>query len=254
VLGVGAIAGTYLTSRAPALPEPTGQAAGPEYREATLAIKPSPAVAPPQENVPWTSCLEGQTGRNLADLDLVIAIDTTASMGGVIGDVKARVSQLLASLKAGGGTVRVGLVAYRDYGDAYVVRSFPLSPLSDPATGAGLAAFIGGLSAAGGGDWPEAMASALDAATSMNWRGNVPASIVVIADAPPHPNEAQTANSLAQNFRSKIPGSQLSLIDTGSGGNAMMRNLPKYGGGQYVTYDGHILNSLLPAITGCKSH
>jgi hypothetical protein len=43
-------------------------------------------------------------------------------------------------------------------------------------------------------------------------------------------------------------------VITGSGGHAFMQALPRQGGGQYVTYDGHLLNSLFPAITGCPSH
>jgi hypothetical protein len=56
----------------------------------------------------------------------VLPIDTTGSMGGVINDVKANVAQLIATLRTGGGIVRVEIVAYRDTGDEYVVRSFPL--------------------------------------------------------------------------------------------------------------------------------
>jgi hypothetical protein len=191
--------------------------------------------------------------KRLADLDLALAIDTTASMGGVINDVKANVAQLIATLRAGGGTVRVGIVAYRDSSDAYVVRRFPLTTL-DAAGTAALNDYIASLQAAGGGDWPEKLDAALDTATSMAWRGDVPASIVVIADAPAHPQDQAAALATAEAFMTKIPGAQVSVIDTGSGGHAFMQALPRRGGGQYVTYDGHLLNSLFPAITGCPSH
>ncbi len=254
LLGIGAVAGTYLASGVSrALPEPASQAAGPEYRAATLALRPAPQTSPPPADIGWNLCREGRPSDHPSDLDLVLAIDTTGSMGGVINDVKANVAGLLQTLAARGGAVRVGVVAYRDYGDTYVVRPVPLTALGDPTGLATLTSFIAGLQAAGGGDWPEAMASALDAATSMEWRGTVPAAVVVIADAPPHPGEAATAEAIARNFHSKIPESRISLIDTGSGGNALMRSLPKLGGGKYVTYDGRIMNSLFPAITGCES-
>jgi Mg-chelatase subunit ChlD len=234
------------------LPDPPGQIAGPEYRAATLKLRPAPTMAMPPDHTQWQSCVAPGAAAKITDLDMVLAIDTTSSMGGVINDVKANVKQLIRNLRTGGGSVRVGIVAYRDIGDAYVARPFPLTVLDDQGAAA-LDAFVSGLQAEGGGDWPEALEVALDVATGMAWRGTVPASIVVIADAPAHQNKQQTAFAIAEAFATKIPGAAVSLIDTGSGANGFMRALPKAGKGQYVTYDGHILNSLLPAITGCAS-
>ena len=234
------------------LPEPAGQAIGPEYLAATLKLKPAPKLSMPANHATWSSCVAGSPVKGLADLDLVLVIDTTGSMGGVINDVKANVAQLIARLSAGGGVVRVGIVAYRDSHDEYVVRSLPLTTL-DPTGTAVLNGFVAALQAAGGGDWPEKLDAALEVATGMAWRGDVAASIVVLADAPAHPQDQQNALATAEAFATKIPGAQVSLIDTGSGGHAFMRALPRRGGGQYVTYDGHLLNSLFPAITGCPS-
>lgn len=234
------------------LPEPAGQAVGPEYLAATLKVKPAPKVPMPPDHATWTTCVASSPLKGLADFDLVLAIDTTGSMGGVINDVKANVRQLITSLRTGGGSVRVGIVAYRDIHDAYVVLPFPLTALDDAGTAA-LLAFVSGLRAGGGGDWPEKLDAALDVAAGMTWRGDVPSSIVVIADAPAHKQDELAAFAIADAFSTKIPGAQVSLIDTGSGGHAFMQALPRHGGGQYVTYDGHILNSLFPAITGCPS-
>jgi hypothetical protein len=173
-------------------------------------------------------------------------------MRDVLGDLKAHVAQLISSLRTGGGSVRVGMVAYRDLGDDFVTRSFPLTPL-DSAGSAGLQTFIAGLHAAGGGDWPEALDQALHAAASMAWRGNVPSSLVVLGDAPAHAEHQAQALALAQAFATRIPGGAVSVIDTGSGADRFLQALPKHGAGQYVTYDGRILHSLLPAITGCPS-
>jgi hypothetical protein len=234
------------------LPMPSDQNAGPEYRTETLKLQPAPTVSMPIEHKTLTSCAASVQGQSLSNLDLVIAIDTTGSMGGVINDVKANVAQLVASLRSGGGSVRIGLVAYRDKIDEYVTRAFPLTPL-DEAGIASLNAYIASLQVGGGGDWPEAVDQALYTAAGMSWRGNVPSSIIVVGDAPAHPEQQQTAFAIGQAFSSKIPGGQVSVIDTGSGANAFMKALPEQGGGQYVTYDGHILNSLLPAITACPS-
>lgn len=234
------------------LPDPVGQAVGPEYLAATLKMKPAPRVVMPPTPATWPVCGAASPMQGLTDLDLVLAIDTTGSMGGVINDVKANAAQLIATLRAGGGAVRVGIVAYRDSGDDYVVRSLPLTVL-DAAGTAALDGFITALRAGGGGDWPEKLDAALDAATAMAWRGDVAASIVVIADAPAHPQDQASALAIAEAFATKIPGGQVSVVDTGSGGHAFLQALSKRGGGQYVTYDGHLLNSLFPAITGCPS-
>jgi Mg-chelatase subunit ChlD len=248
---VAAAAGvTTLWRGGTGLPEPAGQAVGPEYLAATLKVQSAPRVPMPPDHRMWTTCVASSPLKNMSDLDLVLAIDTTGSMGGVINDVKANLRQLIASLRAGGASVRVGIVAYRDTSDAYVVLPFPLTLLDDAGTAA-LLAFVSGLQAAGGGDWPEKLDAALEVATGMPWRGDVPASIVVIADAPTHKQNEATAFAIADAFTTKIPGAQVSLIDTGSGGHTFMQALPRRGGGQYVTYDGHILNSLYPAITGC---
>jgi Mg-chelatase subunit ChlD len=249
-----AVAGGVATwwFREPVLPEPVGQAVGPEYLAATLRVKPAPRLAMPSSHAAWSTCVAGSPVNGLADLDLVLAIDTTGSMGGVINDVKANVAQLITTLRAGGGRVRVGIVAYRDSRDEYVVRSFPLTTLDDTGVAA-LNGFVGSLRASGGSDWPEKLDAALGTATAMTWRAAVPASIVVIADAPAHPQDQAAALATAEAFTAKILGAQVSVIDTGSGGHAFLQALPRRGGGQYVTYDGHLLNSLFPAITGCPS-
>jgi hypothetical protein len=247
----GAAVATLL-SRSSTLPMPSGQAVGPEYLAATLKLKAAPVRTMPPDHSTWAGCAGAGPTKGLADLDLVLAIDTTGSMGGVINDVKANIRQLISSLRTGAGTVRVGIVAYRDTVDEYIVRPLPLTVLDDAGTAA-IDGFIAGLQAAGGGDWPEKLDAALDVATGMFWRGDVPASIVIIADAPAHAADEATALATAEAFSSKIPGAQVSLIDTGSGGHAFMQALPKRGGGQYVTYDGHLLKSLFPAITGCPN-
>jgi hypothetical protein len=206
----------------------------------------------PPDHKTWQDCARGVSGAAIADLDLVLAIDTTGSMRGVIDDLKANVNTLITSLRTGSDTVRVGIVAYRDVGDIYVVHPYPLTQLDDDGVRR-LLAFVGALTASGGGDWPEAVDEALAAAAHMNWRQNVSASVVVVGDAPAHTEDASAAFDLAHDFASGPQRGQVSVIDTGSGAAAFMRSLPKRGGGQYVTYDGHILNSLLPAITACPS-
>lgn len=256
LLGVGVLAAvlvpTIFHSTKSSLPEPAGQVMdNAEFRAATLKFKPAPATPMPEDHSSWSTCVVGAPAPKLSDMDLVLVIDTTGSMGGVIDDVKASVNQLLTTLRTGGGNVRVGVVAYRDVGDDYLVKQYPLTDITSGM--GGLTAFVGGLSAFGGGDWPEKMDAGIETAIAMDWRTGVPGSIVVIGDAPAHQGDQSTAMSDASGFH-KGAGRAISVIDAGSGANTFMQALPSSGGGQYVTYDGHILNSLFPAITGCDSH
>ena len=206
----------------------------------------------PADRSAWPTCAAAAPASKLSGLDLVLVVDTTGSMGGVINDIRSNIYQLISNLQAGAGDVRMGIVAYRDMGDDYVVRPFPLTELNGGGAAA-LSAFAGALRANGGGDWPERMDAALQAAAAMKWRRGLPGSIVVIADAPAHGANTGKAISSARDFAGRRSGAQVSLVDTGSGGNPFMREVPAAGGGQYVTYDGDILKSLYPAITGCAS-
>ncbi len=254
LLGIG-VAGAVIAPRLfrsdhPSLPEPSGQISGPEYREATLAFQPAPATPMPAVAGGWSSCAASASGKKLADLDLVMVVDTTGSMTSVLYDVKMNLLTLLSRLQAGGGSVRVGAVAYRDVGDSYVVTQTVMEDISGGARI--VSGFLSSLDAAGGNDWPEKMDAAVQTALAMDWRSGVPGSLIVIADAPAHASDQGAVLSAAKSFM-RAPGRQVSLIDTGSGADPFMRAVPAAGGGQYVTYDGHILNSLYPAITACPN-
>ena len=79
--------------------------------------------------------------------------------------------------------MRFGSVFYRDEGDEYVTRPFDFT--TDEAS---LISFISNQSADGGGDFPEAVHSALDIAITQNsWNDNASARIMfLLLDAPPH--------------------------------------------------------------------
>jgi post-segregation antitoxin (ccd killing protein) len=81
-------------------------------------------------------------------------------------------------------TIRIGLVAYRDRGDAYVTRTFDLTEDLD-----GMYTELMRFQAAGGGDGPEGVNQALhEAVTTMSWTDDPNAYKVVflVGDAPAH--------------------------------------------------------------------
>ncbi|MBX7096504.1 MAG: VWA domain-containing protein [Myxococcaceae bacterium] len=119
-------------------------------------------------------------------LDVVFVLDTTSSMGGLIEGAKQKIWSIASRLASGTPTprVRVGLVAYRDVGDAYVTQVVPLSEDLDA-----IYAKLRGFRAEGGGDGPEAVQDGLhDAVTKMKWSDSkrVAKMIFVVGDAPAH--------------------------------------------------------------------
>lgn len=119
-------------------------------------------------------------------MDLAFCIDTTGSMQNEIDQVKSKVKSLVAKLASGkpAPIVRVGMVAYRDRGDAYVVKSYPFTEDIDQ-----FVKDVSDLKAAGGGDGPEAVNQGLHAAVNdLKWaKGDDTAKLLfLIGDAPPN--------------------------------------------------------------------
>jgi hypothetical protein len=121
-------------------------------------------------------------------------------MGGLIAAAKEKIWSIASTLAQAqqAPQISMGLVAYRDRGDAYVTRIVDLNADLDSMYAQLLA-----LAADGGGDGPEAVNQALDAAiTQMSWSQdpNAYKVIFLVGDAPPHmdyANERQYPEVLA---------------------------------------------------------
>ncbi|MBX9720181.1 MAG: VWA domain-containing protein, partial [Candidatus Obscuribacterales bacterium] len=85
-------------------------------------------------------------------IDLAFCIDTTGSMQNEINAVKTKTKEIVAKLSGSkpAPDIRVGLVAYRDHGDAYLTKVFQFSDNIDQVV-----KDISSLEANGGGDAPE---------------------------------------------------------------------------------------------------
>jgi Mg-chelatase subunit ChlD len=116
-------------------------------------------------------------------IDLAFVLDTTGSMAEEIEAVKTTIRAVADKLQSDQTSVRIGLVEYKDRGDAEVTHAYPFS--SDLAK---FSSSVAAISAGGGGDVPEDMHAGLAAALDqLSWRDDaVTRMIVVIADAPPH--------------------------------------------------------------------
>jgi hypothetical protein len=132
--------------------------------------------------------------------DLLLAIDTTGSMGDEISYLKSELRAILADIRRShpGLDIRLGLVAYRDQGDIYVTRTYPFT--------ANLEAMQSSLRAQyadGGGDYPEAMDLALARAVAQDWRPDAVKSLLLVADAPPHDENIGKAWRAAEAARAR---------------------------------------------------
>lgn len=118
--------------------------------------------------------------------DVVFVLDTTGSMGGLLDGAKKKIWSIANELLKGSPKpeLRVGLVAFRDKGDAYVTQVTDLTADLDK-----IYEVLLGFQAGGGGDGPENVRQALhDALTKISWTPGRAAFKVMflVGDAPPH--------------------------------------------------------------------
>lgn len=110
-------------------------------------------------------------------LDLVFVMDATGSMGSYIASATNHIETICDNIiqseqLSSPGSLRVGLVAFRDHPPqdySYVTKCFPLT--SDVAV---IKGHLKELYASGGGDGPEAVTAALKATLEMVSVNNVP--------------------------------------------------------------------------------
>ncbi len=226
------------------------QRAEAEAKAATpAAVKPTPAPVQPLPPLP-----ERNRGIAIGNLDLVIVMDTTGSMTQELADLRANLLGLIRILERLAPSLHIGFVAYKDRGDAFVTRAFPLA-----AMGSGrpreIRDFVGTIKAEGGGDVPEPVEEALRAAVTMDWRPGVQGQIIVIGDAPAHAEQVATAFALAERFRgSGSASAQRSVSAIFTGNDAVGRNfferLARSGGGDFSEHRGRMMESVLLAVIG----
>lgn len=119
-------------------------------------------------------------------MEVCFVIDTTGSMAGLIEGAKQKIWSIANEMVSAkpAPELRLGLVAYRDRGDEYVLKTFDLTNDIDAVY-----ANLKGFAAAGGGDTPESVNEALnEAVTKMSWSSDrsVLKIIFLVGDAPPH--------------------------------------------------------------------
>jgi Mg-chelatase subunit ChlD len=188
--------------------------------------------------------LAGVTAEKPAALDLMLVIDATGSMGDEMNYLTAEFRDIASSIKTQFPTVssRFGLIVYRDLGDEYVVRHFEFTDSVDT-----MRSQLAQQSAAGGGDYPEAMELALEKANTAQWRtGNTARMLFLVADAPPHDKDLNVAVMQAKTAR-KLGIHMYPLAASGVADTAeyLMRGMAATTHGRYLflTNDSGVGNS-----------
>ena len=119
-------------------------------------------------------------------VEVAFILDTTGSMADLIDGAKKKIWSIANTIidTNPDATIRMALIAYRDRGDEYVLKTYPLS--TDVQS---LYAKLIRLQADGGGDQPESVNEALDKGIrTLQWDqgANVRRIVFLVGDAPPH--------------------------------------------------------------------
>jgi Mg-chelatase subunit ChlD len=181
-----------------------------------------PAVAAPQQR---------------PRVELVFALDTTGSMGGLIEGAKRKIWSLASFVAQGQPTpeLRVGLIGYRDVGDAYVTRVYDLDDDLDRVYQR-----LRRFRADGGGDTPEHVSRALhEAVNKMSWstQGEAVKVIYLVGDAPPHTDYHDGYDYAVAARTASQRGIQVHTIRCGDdhATEATWRRIALLGKGQFMT-------------------
>ena len=166
------------------------------------------------------SISKGDSNKN-QKIDIAFAMDCTGSMGAYIKSVRNNVSAIASKLAHGEKCdVRFAMVAYRDHPPQE--KSFISKTFDFTHSASVMENYLSQVSAAGGGDGPEAVDAALQGCLELPWRKDAAKICVLIADAPPHglgeaplyephkrkkkPNNKKKFNNNKKRFNSKYKG------------------------------------------------
>jgi hypothetical protein len=146
--------------------------------------------------------LPGAVAATPTNVDLAFVIDVTGSMGDELAYVNAEVQGIVQRVRSAAGlnqvNVRLAATFYRDRGDVH-----PLQQIDFTRNVAAFNAQLSQITATGGGDYPEDVNAALDAAlTTLGWSsGPAVRVLVLIGDAPPqrYPDQQFTYREAVQN-------------------------------------------------------
>jgi F0F1-type ATP synthase membrane subunit b/b' len=158
--------------------------------------------------------LETQASKQVIEaLDLVFVVDSTASMTNALDELSASMQGLTRILERLVPSLRIGIVAYRDYDvGPWATRKIGLTP-----TGTGLDRILDfarslGPPRSGGTSVTEAVYAGLQEAVALPFRPGAKQVLIVMGDAAAHPAEQGATLSLIRRFVTGAPDRSLSVL------------------------------------------
>ena len=128
------------------------------------------------------------------NLQIMFVIDATGSMGDEMEYIKSEIDDVISRVKEANANahIELAMMVYRDKGDDYLTKysDFTTDITSQQD-------FLSGQRANGGGDFEEAVQTALTEAMEKQWSTNATKLLFHVADAPAHDEDVPTWNNAA---------------------------------------------------------
>lgn len=179
--------------------------------------------------------------QDLTKVDIAFVVDATGSMGDELSYLQKEMNDIIFKSKQISSRLnfRFGNVFYRDKGDEYLTRTMDFSRILSESVD-----FIDAQRAGGGGDYEEAVATALDTALhKLSWSEDARAKILfLVLDAPPH-NTEENREKLAK-IAKKAAEMGVRIVPVGASGinkttEYLMRSLAISTNGTYTFLTDH---------------
>ena len=178
-------------------------------------------------------------------LEMVFVLDTTGSMGGLIEGAKTKIWSIVNDVmqRKDRPKVKIGLVAYRDNGDAYVTQVTALTEDLDK-----IYSTLMDFRAEGGGDTPENVRRALaEGVEKVGWAKTNPNTaqiLFLVGDAPPHNDYVQEPDVLVTTAKAVKQNMIINTIQCGNldGTKEIWQTIAQRGEGKYfaIAQDGGV--------------
>ncbi len=190
-------------------------------------------------------------------LDIVMALDTTGSMGDQIASLKREVSQFAELMQQLSPDFAMGIVDFKDRCDSQTLRIFNLTKINSSSL-VQLQNFADAATTESNcnRDAPEALKAGLEAAVDMPWRSAATVHlIIVVTDDRTYPEEEELAVSLANSFSSRGPGYTVSVAEADKDNKApevgaFLQRLADAGDGDLISGNGTFTSTILLALAG----
>jgi hypothetical protein len=169
-------------------------------------------------------------------VEVAFVLDTTGSMADLIDGAKRKIWSIASTIADSNpdADIAMALVAYRDRGDAYVVKTAALSEDIQ-----GLYGKLIKLEAGGGDDTPESVNEALDKTIrNLQWSkgDNVKRIVFLVGDAPPHMDYAQERQYPEILKEARVLGIVVNAVQAGDmvETTGVWKEIAQFGRGRYI--------------------